>query len=189
MYSAVKVEGKRLYQLAREGIEVERKARTVEIYETEILQMDLDQPFPKIRFRARCSKGTYIRTLCTDIGRALGYPAVMSDLTRTGTGMLRKEDCLTLDEIAALASQGDLSPRLIPADQAIPHIPAWTVDAKMAVYALQGRSVQADITSDLQDGLYRLYGRVSADEEAERFLGIFRFDEERRLFAPEKVFN
>lgn len=69
MYSAVKVKGKRLYELARKGVSVERKARMVSIYELHILEVDLQKTFPSVRFRVTCSKGTYIRTLCVDIAR------------------------------------------------------------------------------------------------------------------------
>ena len=90
MFSAVKIDGKRLYELAREGKEVERKSRKATIFELEILELNLDQKHPEIRFRAMCSKGTYIRTLCVDIGKALGYPAVMVSLIRTSTGNIRR---------------------------------------------------------------------------------------------------
>jgi tRNA pseudouridine55 synthase len=170
MYSAIKVDGKRLYQLAREGMEVERKARKVDIHSIDILEMNLEQAHPQIRFRVRCSKGTYIRTLCADIGRALGYPAVMSGLVRTATGVLTGGECLTLEEIAELTSRGELAHRLLPADRAIPHIPAVQVGREEGAKALQGRSVPlsavlsgGSLQPSLQPGIYRLY---SCDEAA-----------------------
>ena len=95
MYSALKVNGKKLYELAREGKTVERKTRPVCFYEIEILEMDL----PMVRFSVTCSKGTYIRTLCHDIGQKLGCGACMEELTRTASGEYRWEDSITLDEV------------------------------------------------------------------------------------------
>ena len=88
MYSAVRVNGKRLYELAREGKTVERAARTIRIYEIEITDIDL----PRVTMRVRCSKGTYIRTLCNDIGERLGVGGVMEHLVRTRVGMFRLEN-------------------------------------------------------------------------------------------------
>ena len=118
MYSAVKVNGKKLYEYAREGKEVERKKRQVTIYETELLgeslhpwkpdtdghispdkdSINIDE-LPSFRIRIRCSKGTYIRTLCDDIGRELGCGACMASLVRTAVGRFGIEDALTLSEV------------------------------------------------------------------------------------------
>lgn len=81
MYSAVKVDGKRLYELARQGKTVERKSREVTIHELELTGLTIKEGYPEISFRVLCSKGTYIRTLCVDIGKTLGYPSTMVELT------------------------------------------------------------------------------------------------------------
>lgn len=184
MYSAVKVDGKRLYELARQGKEVERKARSVEIYGIDIESIDLSGRFPVIRFRVDCSKGTYIRTLCTDIGRALGYPAVMSDLVRTATGSITREQCLTFDDIAQLITEGRLQQQLIPMASAIPHIPSLHASSRQAEDALQGKTVcmEGEPEEMPEDRLFRLFG----PEEA--FLGIFRWSSEHQGLRPEKVF-
>ncbi|MEO3945054.1 tRNA pseudouridine(55) synthase TruB [Gorillibacterium sp. CAU 1737] len=190
MYSAVKVEGKRLYELARAGVEVERKARKVEIYGLDVLSMNLEDRHPSLRFRVRCSKGTYIRTLCTDIGRALGYPAVMSELVRTSTGGIRREQCLTLEEIAERVSNGSLAACLLPADVAISHLPEVHLPAREAQFALQGRTVRTNPVPGHEawaEGLCRVYGQPDS-EEAERFLGLFCYDPSGKLLKPEKVF-
>jgi tRNA pseudouridine55 synthase len=127
MYSAVKVDGKRLYELARDGKTVERKARTVTIHDIRLLAMKLDLEQPEITFAVECSKGTYIRTLCVDIGKALGVPATMATLTRTMSGGITKDSCLTLEDIERLQQAGELEQRLIPADQAITHLPQASV--------------------------------------------------------------
>ena len=105
MYSALKVNGKKLYELAREGIEIERKARSIEIFEIEILDIAL----PDITMRVHCSKGTYIRTLCHDIGLKLGCFGTMVTLERTKVASFLRENAYTLSEIEALVKTDKLS--------------------------------------------------------------------------------
>lgn len=113
MYSALKVNGKKLYELAREGIEIERKARTVHFYEISILEVKL----PQVRMEVTCSKGTYIRTLCHDIGEKLGCHGCMEQLIRTRVGQFDRNGAHTLDEIAAIVGEGRLSEILVPVDE------------------------------------------------------------------------
>lgn len=112
MYSAVKVKGRRLYEYARAGEEVERPIRQAKIYsferETEPVY-DAEEGTQTWRFAVECGKGTYVRTLAVDLGAHLGYPAHMSDLTRTSSGGYTKEHALTLDEIAHLSETGQLA--------------------------------------------------------------------------------
>lgn len=185
MYSALKVEGKRLYELARQGIEVERQPRKVTIYAIELLDLKLDLPQPVISIRVLCSKGTYIRTLCSDLGRALGYPAAMGKLVRTATGGITLDRCFSLEEIETLQRSGELEALLIPADQAVPHIPSITVEQAEAEKALQGKVIRdpaADVGVEEANGLVRLYATSG------RFLGFFRKDAATRGLIPEKVF-
>ena len=105
VFSACKVDGKRAYDLARKGEDVELKAKTLIIDEIELLECNL----PEIKIRVVCSKGTYIRTLSVDLGQKLGYAAHMSHLTRTSAAGLSLEDALTLEEVAEKVAQGDLS--------------------------------------------------------------------------------
>jgi tRNA pseudouridine55 synthase len=186
MYSALKIEGKRLYELAREGQVVERKSRQVEIYQIELISSNLELAHPQIKFRVTCSKGTYIRTLCADIGQALGYPAVMSGLVRTATGPIALEQCLTLTELADLAKQGKVHTRVIATDTAIAHIPSWHVSEQEALHALQGKTIYAASTPysfKTNDELLRLYSPTNS------FLGIFRWHAEHNKMTPVKVFN
>lgn len=194
MYSAVKVDGKRLYELARGGETVERKPRQVSIHSIHILSVKLDVPEPEIVFRVRCSKGTYIRTLCSDIGRALGYPAVMAELVRTGTGGMTRTQCATLEELAEAKHQGDaaLAQWLIPADQAISFFPAVEVGREEAVHARQGKKIRLAVGAEaVQPALelpeeMRMLKRVYGP--GEDFLGLFRLEEDGRTLAAEKVF-
>ncbi len=112
MYSALKVNGKKLYELARQGVEIERQARRVSITEITILEMRL----PRVKMRVSCSKGTYIRTLCHDIGQRLHTGGIMESLLRTRVGMFTLENSLRLSEVEALMAQGSLERTLIKTD-------------------------------------------------------------------------
>lgn len=112
MYSALKVDGKKLYELARAGREVERKPRRVRIEEIEIQSVEL----PFVTFRVVCSKGTYIRTLCHDIGANLGCGGAMESLTRSRVGIFGIEDALTLTELQQLRDQDKITSVIIPPD-------------------------------------------------------------------------
>ncbi|SDM99259.1 tRNA pseudouridine55 synthase [Paenibacillus sp. yr247] len=186
MYSAVKIDGKRLYELAREGKEVERKSRKVTIHQLNILHMDLQQKHPEIKFRVSCSKGTYIRTLCVDIGKALGYPAVMKSLVRTSTGSIRQEQCLTFEQIEHMKAHGLLQSHMIPMDQAISHIPSVELTTQEAVDALQGKKIAlaANRTAyaNASQTIFRAY---SPDK---RFLGLFEWRSTSQILVPAKVF-
>ena len=110
MYSAVKVNGRKLYEYARAGEEVERPVRQVTIYEfARTSEIRYEEGLARFRFRVKCSKGTYIRTLSVDLGQKLGYAAHMSHLTRTSAAGLSLENALTLEELAEKVAQGDLS--------------------------------------------------------------------------------
>ncbi|WP_054941041.1 tRNA pseudouridine(55) synthase TruB [Paenibacillus ihuae] len=183
MYSAVKVDGKRLYELAREGKTVERKSREVEIYEIEMTDMVWNGNYPDITFRVLCSKGTYIRTLCVDIGRALGLPGVMVELTRTMSAGISASHCLTLEQIAEHKEAGTLEQHMIAADEAISHLPRHSVIDEKKKAAMQGQrlSIRYVAPEVKQSGDFRLY-----DLQGE-FLGIYKL-EDTGAIAPVKVF-
>lgn len=187
MYSAVKVDGKRLYELARQGLEVERKARKVSIYQIDILQMELDLPYPEIRFSVQCSKGTYIRTLCVDIGKRLGYPAVMANLVRTSTGSLGPDQCLTLEQIEQEQLQGTLADKLIPAEQALAHLPSVKLNEEQTRRALLGQKIgfkpNEEQLHNWQDQILTAYSPTT------QFIGIFQWDPDSSELHPVKVFS
>ncbi|MBD5487665.1 MAG: tRNA pseudouridine(55) synthase TruB [Lachnospiraceae bacterium] len=124
MYSALKVNGKKLYELARAGKEVERSPRTVRIVEIAILAMNL----PIVKMRVVCSKGTYIRTLCHDIGGRLGCGGVMESLTRSRVGIFGIEDALTLAELERLRDEDKISDVIISPDTIFEEYPAVIVN-------------------------------------------------------------
>lgn len=118
MYSALKVNGKKLYELAREGKTIERKSRKVEIKEIRILEMAL----PRVRMEVSCSKGTYIRTLCHDIGEKLGCFGCMESLLRTKVSRFELESSLKLSEIQKKREEGKLSEIITPLDAVFSNI-------------------------------------------------------------------
>lgn len=122
MYSAKKVAGKKLYEYARAGKEIERAAAVITINELELIGRRGED----FLIRVGCSKGTYVRALCDEIGRALGCGAAMSSLTRTRFGNYRLEDCVTMDELIA---SDDPAALLLPTDSMFSELPAVTVDA------------------------------------------------------------
>ncbi|SFK27840.1 tRNA pseudouridine synthase B [Halobacillus dabanensis] len=130
MYSAVKVNGKKLYEYAREGIEVDRPSREVMIKDIQVISADREtrEETFSFSFRVVCSKGTYVRTLCVDIGKSMGYPAHMASLIRTSTADITREDCLTLDEVQEAADEGRGEELLLPISQGLSHMPALEVD-------------------------------------------------------------
>ncbi|REB09797.1 tRNA pseudouridine(55) synthase TruB [Sporosarcina sp. BI001-red] len=121
MYSAVKVNGRKLYEYARKGIEVDRPERSVHIYKIDL--MSEDEQFqgiePRFTIRVSCGKGTYIRTLAVQIGEQLGYPAHMSHLVRTASGSFTQNDCRTLEEVRHMQDSGILESFLRPLESAL----------------------------------------------------------------------
>lgn len=127
MYSAVKVKGKRLYEYARNNEEVERPKRQVTIFEIErLVAKQQNQHFIKIK--VVCSKGTYIRTLCADIGKSLGYPAHMHSLIRTETGSINREDTVTFSHMEEAIKQGNEAKLLLPISRGLTHLDELSVN-------------------------------------------------------------
>ena len=147
MYSAVKIGGKKLYELARQGKTVERKPRQIELLELELLSGENAD----WQFRVRCSKGTYVRTLCHDIGQALGCGGCMSSLRRTKAGGYGLDRAVTMEEII---SMDDPAACLLPVDSVFDRLPRVTVHENQLRAIYNGAAVKA---SGLADGPYRVY--------------------------------
>lgn len=193
MYSALKVNGKKLCDLAREGITVERAARPVKILDIEIISMEL----PRVRMRVHCSKGTYIRTLCQDIGEKLGCGACMETLLRTRVSQFAVKDALRLSEIEKLAAEESLGlPKeawkseqfsfLQGTDTVFLQYDAAVVKREFEKLLYNGNRMRpemfADYDTNWENDAIRVY------DEAERFIGIYKFDTERKDYKPLKVF-
>ena len=180
MYSALKVNGRKLYELAREGKEVERKARPVKILDIRIEEMRL----PEVTVSVTCSKGTYIRTLCYDIGEKLGCGGCMKELTRTRAGRFEIKDSLTLGELEKLKESGRIGEAVLP------------VTAVLAEYR-QIRSEEDNLDKLLRNGNPFRYGKIPDVKSGESFcvydseglfIGVYEFAEEKNMFYPRKIF-
>ncbi|MGI6012318.1 MAG: tRNA pseudouridine(55) synthase TruB [Ruminococcus sp.] len=184
MYSALKVNGKKLYELAREGRTVERKARPVHFYRIEILEIKL----PRIRFQVTCSKGTYIRTLCHDIGEKLGCGGCMESLVRTEVGRFKLADSLKLDQIEEKMVSGRIGDCIFPLDQMFDNLPALTVTGQVQqrVYngnGFHGRYLNPPCQNMEDDRQIRVY-----DWQGD-FVGIYRYRKETDEFRLVKMFR
>ena len=181
MYSALKVNGKKLYELAREGKTVERKARNVQIFSIEILEMDL----PRVRMSVHCSKGTYIRTLCHDIGQKIGCGGCMEKLLRTKAGIFELADTLKLAEINALAKEGLVEEKIISVDELFEdHSKVWTKQ-EYDVVVHNGNRVKMKM---FQEKLPENTERLRVYDSKGEFIGVYEFCSERGDFKPVKMF-
>ncbi len=154
MVSALKKDGVRLYELARQGVEVEREARPVTVYTLEI--RDYDRAAGTLTFDCRCSAGTYIRTLCDDMGRLLGCGAVMTALRRTMAAGYTLEQCVSFEEAERLAEEGTLADRLLPVESAFLTFPAVTVSPAQAVRFRNGGALALDRLKEPVKGVVRV---------------------------------
>ena len=151
MYSAIQVNGQRLYNLARQGIEVERKARDITIFSIGIEKIQL----PYVKIAVHCSKGTYIRTLAADIGDKLGCGGCISELERTSSGDFTIENAITPEELSALAESGQAEKALLPLDSFFKNYEAIYLDKKRADRVKNG--VPIYYKGKTQGETYRVY--------------------------------
>lgn len=184
MFSAVKVNGKRLYEYARQGIEIERPSRTVTIYSLELLdERDIFKGDTiSFRFKAACSKGTYIRTLAVMIGERLGYPSHMSALTRIKSASFTLEDCFTLTEIEEMVANGSFPEVLRPIEEALSYLPKLAINDKLAEKVKNGAVLP--IPAQLQG----LSGSIVIETEQGIALALYQPHSSKIGFMkPEKV--
>ena len=184
MYSALKVNGKKLYELAREGIVVERKARKVKIHGIEILEINL----PRVRMRVECSKGTYIRTLCHDIGQKLGCGGCMEELKRTKVSCFELEQSYTLSEISQLKTEGKLSDILTPIDAMFSEYTKAIVSKKWAPLVYNGNMVNKNALliesgeKPLDKEIIRVY------DEDKCFIALYQYHVRNEEYSIVKMF-
>lgn len=182
MYSALKVNGKKLYELAREGREVERRAREVRIEEIEILKMRL----PEVKLRVVCGKGTYIRTLCADIGEKLGCGGAMASLTRTRVGRFSLGDALTLGQLQELKDQGRLQEAVMPVESVFDSCPVLHVRRDLEKLLRNGNPLTVEQTAEREQYAPGRWVRVCRPDN--RFAGIYAYDESKGRYQPVKMF-
>ncbi len=213
MYSALKVNGKKLYELARAGKEVERQARPVEILDICVEQIDL----PRVTMSITCSKGTYIRTLCYDIGRKLGCGGCMESLLRTRVDRFKLEDSLTLSRIEELRDTGELTEHVLPVDAVFSDLPKLVMKpgdgdklvhngnpfvpelallqcdkAPAAFEAAAGAGANAvfEAAADAKAGadMALRLPRARVYDSGQQFIGIYGYNEDKKRYQPQKVF-
>lgn len=177
MYSALKVNGKKLYELAREGKEVERKARKVFFYEIRIEEINL----PLIKMNVTCSKGTYIRTLCHDIGQTLLCGGCMESLLRTRVERFSIEDSLTLDQIECLKQDGDLDKHILSIEEMFQQYPKVICGPKETTALHNGNAVPHP-QNPVKDSPIRIYDSQGL------FIGIYQYVQDRDHYALVKMF-
>lgn len=175
MYSALKVNGKKLYDLARDGIEIERKRRKVKVYDIDLL----DFAFPQATIRVTCSKGTYIRTLVDDIGEKLGTLAYVNELKRVRVGDLDVKDAINSEDILKIAKK-DLLEKLYPVDFALKDFEKIVLDKKYLANLVNGQLVEV---ADRFDKTVRVYA-------GEDFIGLGENykENDKSFLKMEKVF-
>ena len=176
MYSAIKVGGKKLYELAREGKTIERKSRPVSIHSIEIISMDL----PRVSMRISCSKGTYIRTLCNDIGASLGCGACMESLKRTRSGLFEIKDAVKLSAVQQWADDGSLEEHLISVEDMFSDCPVIRVTPEEDKLLHNGNTLKA--RPDGTSQRYRVYDSQGV------FYGVYNYDTKRKILKPYKMF-
>ena len=182
MYSALKVGGKKLCDLAREGREIERKPRRISFHEIEVKSVEL----PFVSLRVSCSKGTYIRTLCHDIGEKAGCGGAMVSLQRTRSGSFRVADAITLDELTALRDAGKVETVLISVEEMFPDLAAVHVQPAFRKLLVNGNAFLPEHIMER-----RRYGddeEVCVYDAGGTFFGVYVFEEARRSFRPVKMF-
>lgn len=173
MYSALKFEGKALYEYARAGVEIERQSRQVTIHAITLNAFEIDVA----TITVRCSKGTYIRTLAEDIGKQLGCGAHLIGLRRTATANYDISQAITIEQFEAMGDERRLT-MLAPPDSAVLHLPAITLDDDSAFYLLQGQAVWR--SGAIPQGLLRLYN------EHKSFLGLGELQDDGKI-APKRL--
>lgn len=184
MYSAIKIGGKKLYQLAREGKEVERSPREVIIHKIEILEENMAEQ--EITIRVSCSKGTYIRTLCHDIGMDLGCGGCMKTLLRTRAGNFKIEDSITLAQVEELQRQGELEQYLIKIDEIFSDYRAVTLKDS-AEKLIQNGNLFTE-TDIIQKYDIREEEQVRVYDSQGRFQAIYKYKKEIKVYKPVKMF-
>lgn len=194
MYSALKINGKKLYELAREGIEVERKARPITVFDIQIKEIhhvknqldgnDYNQM--EVRMEIHCSKGTYIRTICHDIGETLGCGGCMKELKRTQVSNFLVEDSLTLSQIEKIRDEGKIESIIVPVEEMFPDATKITVKEEFSKYIYNGNTfTKKHVVNYISNETSK---KVRVYDYKNEFIGLYEYDEEKRCYKVLKMF-
>lgn len=184
MYSAIKKDGKKLYEYARSGIEVERTPRQVEIFSIDNICVDM----PFVSFDVHCSKGTYIRSLCRDIGDKLGCGATMTALTRNNVNEYKLQDSLKLSQIEELVKANELDKYILPVDALLSKYHKYTVKKEANKYLYNGnllyfnQLIPSDVEFDIKnEEMIRVY-------DGDECMALYSYSAKDKAFKPYKMF-
>ena len=181
MYSALHHKGKRLYEFARAGIEVERPPRSVKVLSLKLVEFE----GAELVLDVECSHGFYARTLAHDIGEKLGTHAHMSGLTRTHAGPFKLEDTVSIEDVIEIADSGDWRDLLMPIDTTLQHYGSVNLDTSLVEMVRHGRSLP--ISTFGEDGAHMPGERIRAYTPTGELLAILIFEPDRLRWRPEKV--
>ncbi len=185
MYSAIKLEGKKLYELARAGKTAEVAKRPVTIYSLELISSSSDDEghLKEARIRITCGKGTYIRSLCRDLGEALGTCGCMKELVRLKTGRFEIGNAVKLSDVAAAAEAGEPDKYILPIDEYFSEYEKIQTKEEFDKLVRNGNPLRkSEVTTAVEREFYRVY------DSTDVFCGIYRFDKRDKKLKPEKMF-
>lgn len=185
MYSALKVNGKKLCDLARAGVEVERKARLVTIFSIEIEQIHL----PYVTMQVHCSKGTYIRTLCADIGEVLGTGACMESLVRTRVSVFTLEEAHTLTQIEQMRDDGTLESLILPVDRVFAGRPKYKVRPEAFRFLQNGNRLRDANFEKKPEGITEDADQILVYDPMDRFYAVYQYEKETQDYKVRKMFG
>ena len=182
MYSAIKINGKKLYELAREGKTIERKPKKITIYDI----FDINIQLPYIIFSVACSKGTYIRSLCRDIGEKLGVGGTMCELVRTKASGFLSEEALKLDDIKEIANRDEISKYIIPVEKVFDSYTKLHVKEEADKMLMNGNPLLSyDFIENIELVDEAKYSIYSFDG---RFIAIYKYSSDKEKLMPDKMF-
>lgn len=182
MYSAIKLNGKKLYDLARQGMVVERKPRSIVIFHVNITEISL----PQVTFEVTCSKGTYIRSLCRDIGSSLGCGACMKELVRTKSGQFTIENSLKLSEVEKYIKEGTISDYIISTEDALKIFGSIYTFGQGDKLLQNGNAIPEEYIKIVEQGKDEKNLLFKTYDSNNNFIGLYRKEENR--FVNEKMF-
>lgn len=182
MFSAIKINGQKLYNLARRGEEIERPARRVQIINITITNIEL----PRVEMIVECSKGTYIRTLCHDIGKELGCGACMEKLLRSRVERFSVEESLTLDQIKELFDNGELEAKLVPVDEMLGEYSKCVIAREYSKLIYNGNKFSPRAT--LLKMNFRHGQKIRVYDQDGNFVGLYQYDDDVKVYKPVKMF-
>ena len=183
MYSAIKKDGKKLYEYARSGVTIEREPRLVEIFSIEDIQVNI----PDISFKVHCSKGTYIRSLCRDIGEKLGVGGTLTGLTRSEVHGFLLKDSLKLSQIEKLRDESKLEEHILPVDALLKHYTGYRIKKDFSKYLYNGNKLYLNQLTKLDAGIQPETDIIRVYDNYD-FIALYEYNKTENNYKPYKMF-